>query len=131
MTNRLAVAVAVIAIPISGVAGAKTGNISKPVGPTPHTHYQITTAGHSVVVAGAWTIVPSPNVAGATNSLLNGVSCVTSSACVAVGDINSGSNASSTPLIETLSGGTWVSYPVRAPAVAACSFKACRAPARR
>jgi hypothetical protein len=57
---------------------------------------------------GTWTVVPSPNAAGSSNNL-SGVSCITASNCVAVGqsDDSSGDHT----LVEQLSGGVWSIVP--------------------
>ena len=50
----------------------------------------------------AWTIQPTPDPAGATDSSLNGVACTSASACVAVGSSNAGGVLQT--LVETHSG---------------------------
>lgn len=54
---------------------------------------------------GSWTISSSPNP-GTINNELNGVTCTSSTSCVAVGDYFNASNVDQT-LVESWSGGTW------------------------
>jgi len=53
----------------------------------------------------AWTITPSPDTSGTLNDILNGVSCTSTSACVAVGRYESDTNEQT--LIETWDGTAW------------------------
>jgi hypothetical protein len=53
----------------------------------------------------AWSIVPSPNVPGAAENSLRGISCISSTACVAVG--YSGAGTSPEPLAELWNGSEW------------------------
>jgi hypothetical protein len=53
-----------------------------------------------------WTIIPSPNVKGTTNDLLGGVSCTSSSWCVAVGE-SLATPFSFSPLVEYWNGKRW------------------------
>jgi hypothetical protein len=53
----------------------------------------------------SWSITPSPNVVGAKESALEGVSCPSLGSCVAVG--YSISEGVSSPLAEVLNGGEW------------------------
>jgi hypothetical protein len=54
----------------------------------------------------SWTIQASPNPAGASSSALSGVSCVSSSACVAVGQYTNSSGVQVT-LAEHWNGASW------------------------
>ncbi len=54
---------------------------------------------------GSWTVSTPPEPGGTTTSLLEGVSCVSSSACTAVGNYTASSVESA--LVETYSSGTW------------------------
>jgi hypothetical protein len=54
----------------------------------------------------AWSIVSSPNTSATLENELEGVSCVTASFCVAVGDATNGSDIDQT-LIEQWNGATW------------------------
>jgi hypothetical protein len=56
-----------------------------------------------------WSVVPSPNP-GTTRNLLFGVSCVSATACTAVGDLSSTPNHSRT-LIESWNGASWSVVP--------------------
>jgi hypothetical protein len=56
-----------------------------------------------------WKIVASPNVAGSIQSRLNGISCASSTSCIAVGYALT--PVSEPPLIEKLSKGTWKIVP--------------------
>jgi hypothetical protein len=53
---------------------------------------------------GTWSIQPAPPPAGATSSMLNGVSCPSASVCTAVGNFN---HSGVTTLAERWSGGVW------------------------
>lgn len=55
----------------------------------------------------AWTIVPTPNPAGATSSQLSRVSCAAATSCVAVGAYQTGTGGPLTALAETWNGATW------------------------
>ena len=59
----------------------------------------------------AWSVVPgTPNATdgnGATNNHLSGVSCPTTTFCVAVGAYDDSVNGGSRTLVETLNGGVW------------------------
>ncbi len=52
-----------------------------------------------------WTITSSPNTSATEDNYLGGVSCTSSSNCVAVGDSSNGTNDQT--LIETWNGSTW------------------------
>jgi hypothetical protein len=53
-----------------------------------------------------WSIVPSPNPTGSTNAALEGISCISTSDCIAVG--SSGDQSGLTvPLAESWNGTTW------------------------
>jgi hypothetical protein len=54
----------------------------------------------------SWSIAPSPNTGDGTGSALDGVSCLSATACTAVGTSLSGANIQQT-LIESLNGTTW------------------------
>jgi hypothetical protein len=62
----------------------------------------------------SWTPESTPNPSGATSNALNGVSCVTSAACTAVGS-DSGASASAQALGESWNGTSWTVQPVAAP----------------
>ena len=66
---------------------------------------------------GTW--VPSGDVAGAKVSQLSGVSCAARGSCVAVGDYSAGQTAS--PVVATLSDGTWTAADLPLPAGAPSS----------
>ncbi|HVC66411.1 MAG TPA: hypothetical protein VND44_02355 [Acidimicrobiales bacterium] len=53
----------------------------------------------------AWSVTPSPNTSATHNDFLNGVSCTSSTACVAVGQSNDGTRNHT--LIETWDGTAW------------------------
>ncbi len=55
---------------------------------------------------GAWSVQPTPNPAGASESVLRGVSCVSASECTAVGYYKNGSGAKLT-LAEYWNGSSW------------------------
>jgi hypothetical protein len=55
----------------------------------------------------SWKIQPSPSPAGATSSILLGVSCASAGACVAVGDYHNGSGQP-IAFAETWNGSAWV-----------------------
>jgi hypothetical protein len=61
--------------------------------------------------SGSWAIETTPNPSGATTSELRGLSCGSTSTCVAVGYSAVGSGAPQ-PLSEVLSGGGWALKPV-------------------
>jgi len=56
---------------------------------------------------GAWSVVPSDSVGGGLDSFLNAVTCVDSTRCWAVGDVEPNSGKSATPLIEDWDGAKW------------------------
>jgi hypothetical protein len=60
-----------------------------------------------------WSVVPSPSVDG-MNTFLNGVACVTTTDCWAVGDAQDVSGSSAVPVIDSWDGSRW--RPVNAPA---------------
>jgi len=62
-----------------------------------------------------WTIVASPNPAGAKNTQLAGVSCKSASSCVAVGFTAAVAPNHRMPLVERWSGRTWSIDPVPKP----------------
>ena len=74
---------------------------------------------------GGWSVVPTPNPLGAASSELLGVSCVTSSFCMAVGD--SGSPGTFVTLTELWNGSAWsiVSSPTGPSAVSALVAVSC------
>ena len=57
----------------------------------------------------SWSIVPSPNTSPAQRNFLEAVSCTGSSACMAVGDYNNGTNIQT--LAESWNGATWSIVP--------------------
>jgi len=59
----------------------------------------------------SWSIVPSPNPAGSTNAGLDGVSCVSTSDCLAVG-FSGGQSGPTVPLAEIWNGSTWSITPL-------------------
>ena len=60
---------------------------------------------------GIWTIKPVPNPGGATDVLLDSVSCGSARACVAVGNYFTGQFAPEMPLAEAWNGTTWTIKP--------------------
>ena len=56
-----------------------------------------------------WSVVPSPNVSSTENDRLVGVSCSSPTACVAVGENDSGTTVQ--PVIELWNGSTWSIVP--------------------
>ncbi len=54
-----------------------------------------------------WVHMGTPNHNGEQNNVLSGVSCVSSTDCVAVGSHSTISNQRSKPLVESLNGNTW------------------------
>lgn len=57
---------------------------------------------------GNWALSPTPSLgSSAKDSFLYGVSCTTSTTCVAVGSVDTSDFSTSVPLILTLSRGTW------------------------
>jgi len=78
----------------------------------------------------SWAIQSTPNVSGATNSVLSGVSCPSATACEAVGDSSTGSNFAT--LAEVWNGSSWAIQST--PNVSGSSFNelagvSCTAPA--
>ena len=67
----------------------------------------------------SWSVLPSPDPAGATSSVLSGVSCASSSNCFAVGSFAAATNSVAT-LIERWNGKTWSI--VNGPKVAGSSY---------
>ena len=82
----------------------------------------------------SWSIQPAPSPAGASRSYLNGVSCTTPSACIAVGTYQASSGAHVT-LAEEWNGSSWSVEPALSPgsdrnglnAVSCTSASACTA----
>ena len=72
---------------------------SPSVSPIPHA------LGSRVVVPSNWSIVPSPNVSTTNNEELDGVSCVTASFCMAVGDVETGTAYQT--LTQRWNGSSW------------------------
>jgi hypothetical protein len=68
----------------------------------------------------AWTVQHTPNPSGATFSDLNGVSCPSASACMAVGEYSSGSDSDFPMLAERWNGKAWVILPT--PSINATGF---------
>lgn len=66
----------------------------------------ITGTGHADAQPATWTVVSSPNPSGATDSNLARLSCLSTTACTAVGSTNNGTT-SCQPLIEQLQSGSW------------------------
>jgi hypothetical protein len=66
-------------------------------------------ASSQVQASSGWKIVASPNVTGSIQSRLNGISCASSSNCIAVGYAVTA--VSEPPLIEKFSNGTWKIVP--------------------
>src|SRR6516165_50487 len=62
-----------------------------------------------------WSIQPTPNPPGAAPSLLNAASCVSRSACIAVGN-TSNSRGTSLPLAQRWNGHSWSIQPIASPA---------------
>jgi len=83
----------------SGSPGG-TGGAAVPAPPPPAPH----SLASRVVVPSNWSMVPSPNV-GSSDNNLRGVSCVTSSFCMATGSSNNGSHDQA--LAENWNGTAW------------------------
>ena len=64
-----------------------------------------TGASAAVAAAAGWSIQTTPNPAGGSGSILNGVSCTSASACTAVGDYFNGT--ATVTLAERWDGATW------------------------
>jgi hypothetical protein len=62
----------------------------------------------------SWTIRATPDPTGATRSELSGVSCISATACTAVGDSENGSNETAT-LAERWNGTSWAIQPTADP----------------
>jgi hypothetical protein len=80
--------------------------------------------------APAWSILPSPDPAGAAGSELSGVSCPSRAACVAVGDFVDGSGHG-VPLVERWNGRVWSIQRIPIPTAAEASLlfaASCAAP---
>ncbi len=56
---------------------------------------------------GSWSITPSPNAGTGTDNGLNGVSCLSSTNCVAIGSFDNPSSGSLYTLVETWDGTKW------------------------
>jgi hypothetical protein len=63
----------------------------------------------------SWSALELPKVTGATQNHLKGVSCVTTTACSAVGDFYS-STSKYTPMAESLTSGSWSVHEIPSPA---------------
>jgi hypothetical protein len=63
----------------------------------------------------AWSIVPSPNAAGAGINGLNGVSCPSATMCVAVGGYQGASTSPAKTLVESWDGTAWSIDPSPSP----------------
>ena len=59
------------------------------------------------VATASWSIVNTPNEGSAPNNELNGLSCLTSSNCIAVGDYNLDNSTGSKTLVEQWNGSSW------------------------
>jgi hypothetical protein len=77
--------------------------------------------------SGAWTPEPVPVPAGAESSVLSGVSCTSSNACMAVGDYLD-STGTQTPLSEVWNGSAWAQQAVAGPIPGTFSRVSCSAP---
>jgi hypothetical protein len=62
-----------------------------------------------------WTIQSTPVPAGTNNTNLNGVSCVSAAACMAVGYAAESTGVGTVPLAESWNGSTWAISPMPAP----------------
>ena len=83
-----------------------TGAAANPAPLPPPAH----ASGSRVVVPSTWSMVPSPNVGSpAQSNVLQGVSCVTSSFCMAAGDADNGT--ADQTLMEQWNGATWSVVP--------------------
>ena len=71
----------------------------------------------SAASAGVWSVQPTPNPAGGTFVMLNGVSCASSDTCIAVGDYYNSVGAQ-VPLSELWHAGVWVIEPTPNPSAA-------------
>jgi hypothetical protein len=60
--------------------------------------------------AGRWTVIPTPNLRGATSSQLNAVSCLRATECIAVGSYRRGAGITKT-LVERFHRGAWTIEP--------------------
>jgi hypothetical protein len=92
----------------SPAAGAAT-KPPRPSGPLAQTR----TLSRPSSSAPAWSIVPTPNPSGATDSNLDGVSCTSASACIAVGQSFNGTTDEM--LAEHWNGTTWAITPTPSP----------------
>jgi hypothetical protein len=103
----------------TGTAGAILNNVScTSATACTAVGYHVTNSGHTLTLAEAWngtkwTIQPTPNPVGTTNSELTGVSCTSTSACTAVGRYY-GSPSIAT-LAEGWNGTKWVIQPTPNP----------------
>jgi hypothetical protein len=75
---------------------------------------------------GAWTILPTPNPSGIVDSSLTGVSCTSTSACMAVGNGLNTSDSDST-LAGQWNGNAWSIQTIAAPAYSGLSGVSCTA----
>jgi hypothetical protein len=92
----------------------------------------------SAASAASWSVVPSPAPPGVANGAMNGVACMSASACVAVGSYetqtsydNVQGSGFSTPLAERFNGSSWSIVPTPDPspsAGAALQAVSCGAP---
>lgn len=90
--HKCTIAIAVVVLVLTSLAAALLGGSAIPAGATP----------------ASWTITPSPSF-GNVQSYLEGVSCTTTSSCVAVG--YEGLLGSYNTLIESWDGQTWATVP--------------------
>jgi hypothetical protein len=70
----------------------------------------------------SWTIQPTPNPAGATQSVLSGVSCTAATSCTAVGYYATSSGGDDLTLAEHWNGTRWAIQPTPTPAGARLSY---------
>lgn len=106
------VALAAVSCP-SGATCIATGSYIVPAGTQDGSGEQSTLA--EAWDGSAWRILPMPNPSGAAYSVLNGVSCSSSTSCVAVGYYST-STGPQIPFSETWDGDTWSIQPVAPPA---------------
>ena len=82
-------------------------------------NYQNRTGRHAILAeawnGSSWSVLPAPPPAGARRSFLNGVSCVSATACTAVGSYQTGAGQHVT-LAERWNGTTWSRQPTPNPA---------------
>ena len=93
-----------------GATGSQLSDVSCKSASSCEAVGQFTSGGATQTLAEAWNgsswaIQSTPNVSGATNSALSGVSCPSATVCEAVGDSSTGSNFAT--LAEVWNGSSW------------------------